>query len=96
MSFWKNLFGGGSGKGAAQKVGETVEYNGFSITAAPFQDGGKWLTAGTITKAVGGETKTHQFVRADSHASFDAAASFSLDKARQIVDLMGDKIFAER
>jgi len=94
MSFWKTLFGGG--KSATQKAGETVEYNGFTIRAEPFEDGGKYLTAGTISKEVAGETKTHRFVRADSHASFDAAASFSLDKARQIVDLMGDKIFAER
>ena len=93
MSIWKSLFGGGSKGPAAPKVGETIEYNGFTITAAPFEDGGKWLTAGTIVKAIGGETRTHRFVRADSHATFDQAATFSLDKARQIVDLMGDKLF---
>lgn len=93
MSFWKTLFGGGSQAPAQPKVGETIEYNGFSITAAPFEQGGKWLTAGTIAKVTGGETRTHQFVRADSHATFDQAASFSLDKGRQIVDLMGERMF---
>jgi hypothetical protein len=94
MSIWKTLFGGGARGGAEPKAGETVEYNGFTVTAAPFQDGGKWLTAGTISKEIAGEAKTHRFVRADSHATFEQAAAFSLDKARQIVDLMGDRLFS--
>lgn len=92
MSFWKSLFGGGA-TAAEPKAGETVEYNGFTIQAAPFQDGGKWMTAGTISKEVAGERKTHRFIRADSHATFDAAASFSLDKGRQMIDLMGERVF---
>ena len=98
MSFWKSLFGGGASASAepkAGKTGETVEYKGFTIQAAPFQDGGKYLTAGTISKDVAGERRTHRFIRADSHPTFDAAASFSLDKGRQIVDLVGDNMFAE-
>jgi hypothetical protein len=92
MSFWKSLFGGGASADAGKAV-EAVEYNGFTIKAAPFEDGAKWMTAGTIEKQIGGETKTHRFIRADSHATFDAAASFSVDKARQMIDLMGDRLF---
>jgi hypothetical protein len=93
MSFWKSLFGGGPRAAGEPKAAETVDYNGFTITAAPFQDGGKWMTAGTITKVVAGETRTHRFVRADSHPTFEAAAAFSLDKGRQIVDLLGERVF---
>jgi len=93
MSIWRTLFGGGERAAAQPKVGETIEYNGFTIQAAPLHEGGKWLTAGLISKAMAGETKTHRFVRADSHATFEQAASFSLDKGRQIVDLMGERVF---
>ena len=93
MSFWRSLFGGGARGEAAGRAAEPVEYKGFVIRAAPFKEGGKWLTAGTIEKEIAGARKTHRFVRADSHASFDQAASFSVDKARQIIDLMGDRLF---
>jgi len=96
MSFWKSLFGGGKAASdgpAQQPAGETVEYNGYLIRAAPLKEGGKFLTAGTIVKEVGGVRKEHNFVRADSHGSFDEASSFSITKARQIIDLQGDRMF---
>ena len=46
-----------------------------------------------ILKEVGGERKEHRFIRADRHASHEAAVSFTLDKARQIIDLQGDRMF---
>jgi hypothetical protein len=93
MSFWKTLFGGrGEAKGAA-KVSEPVDYNGFILRAAPFQEGGRFQTAGIIEKEIGGVRKEHRFIRADSHASYDAAVEFTLAKARQIVDQMGEHLF---
>ena len=32
-------------------------------------------------------------IRADAFASYDDAANFALSKARQIIDLQGDRIF---
>jgi len=95
MSFWKSLFGGKTADEAPaqQPAGEAVEYNGYVVRAAPLKDGGKFLTAGTISKEVDGVRKEHNFVRADSHGSFDEAVSFSLTKARQIIDLQGDRMF---
>jgi hypothetical protein len=92
MSFWKSLFGGQPSV-AEPKLGEPVEYKGFVIRAAPMAEGGKYLTAGFIEKDVAGERKTHHFIRADNHASFDQAAEFSVGKARQIIDLQGDRVF---
>ena len=66
MSFWKSLFGGLSG--GAEKASEPVEYNGFTIRAAPYKDQGQYQTAGIITKEVGGVAKEHKFIRADRHA----------------------------
>ena len=53
MSFWKSLFGGGSVSESEGKPGAPVEYNGFTIRAAPYKAEGQYQTAGIITKDVG-------------------------------------------
>ena len=92
MSFWKNLFGGGS-SASAEKASAPVEYNGFTIRAAPYQAEGQYQTAGTIEKVVDGVTREHKFIRADRHASYDDAVEFARGKARQIIDQQGDRMF---
>jgi hypothetical protein len=94
MSFFKKLFGGGGGDGqSAAAAGKSVEHNGFTIRAEPFKSEGQYQTAGVIEKEIGGERKEHKFIRAERHASFDAAIDFSLLKGRQIVDQQGETIF---
>jgi hypothetical protein len=93
MSFWKSLFGGGGAAESEAKAGAPVEYNGFTIRAAPYKAEGQYQTAGIITKEVGGVAKEHKFIRADRHASYDDAVEFSLAKARQIVDQQGERMF---
>ena len=92
MSFWKSLFGGGAAESEG-KPGEPVEYNGFTIRAAPYKAEGQYQTAGVVEKDVGGVRKEHKFIRADRHASYDDAVDFSLAKARQIVDQQGERMF---
>ena len=75
------------------KASAPVEYNGFTIRAAPYKAEGQYQTAGVITKDVGGVAKEHKFIRADRHASYDDAVEFSLAKARQIVDQQGERMF---
>src|SRR5262245_20887923 len=91
MSFWKSLFGRRSK--SAEARGEPVEYNGFIIRAAPFEEGGRYQTAGVIEKEVGGVRKEHRFIRADTHATFETAVEFSVLKARQMIDQMGERMF---
>ena len=93
MSFWRNLFGGGGSAETAEKPGTPVEYNGFTIVPAPYKSEGQYQTAGTITKEIDGAVKEHKFIRADRHPSYDDAVDFTLAKARQIVDQMGDRMF---
>jgi hypothetical protein len=93
MSFWKNLFGGGGSSSGGDKIAEAVEYNGFTIRPTPFKDGGQYQTAGIIEKDVAGVRREHKFIRADRHVSYEDAASFSLSKARQMIDQMGDRMF---
>jgi hypothetical protein len=38
--------------------------------------------------------KEHRFVRAETHASKDDAATFAIAKGKQIIDEQGDRIFS--
>jgi len=93
MSFWKSLFGGGSSESTDAKTSAPVEYNGFIIRAAPYKAEGQYQTAGIVEKEINGVRKEHKFIRADRHAAYDDAVEFSLAKARQIVDQMGERVF---
>jgi len=94
MSFFRKLFGGGAAAAPpAEAPAASEEHAGFRLTATPYQEGGQWQMCGVIEKDIGGETKTHRFVRADRFGGRDEAASFTLVKARQIVDQLGDKVF---
>jgi hypothetical protein len=92
MSFWKTLFGGKAAE-SAPPASAPVEYKGFVIRSAPFQENGRYQTAGVIEKEIAGVRKEHHFIRADSHASLEVATEFTLAKARQIIDQMGERIF---
>lgn len=91
MSFLKSLFGGGKPLAPAPVPSET--YNGYLIRATPYREGGQFQMCGEIEKAINGETRVHRFVRADRFAGEDEAVSFTFAKARQIIDLNGDRIF---
>jgi len=93
MSFLSALFGGRDSS-KTEKQSEPVEYRGFLIRAAPFKNEGQFQTAGVIEREIGGVKKEHRFIRADAFASYDDAASFALGKARQMIDLQGERIFS--
>jgi hypothetical protein len=92
MSFFRALFGRGE-RTAAGKPSDPVEYKGYVISAAPYKNNGHYQTAGSIARDIGGVRKEHRFIRADAYASYDDAVAFTLNKARQIIDLQGDRIF---
>jgi hypothetical protein len=97
MSFWSGLFGRraeGGGPDTA-KVSDPVEYKGFTIRAAPYKNNGGYQTAGVIECERDGVRKEHRFIRADSYASYDDAVTFTLNKARQIIDLQGERMFGD-
>jgi hypothetical protein len=70
-----------------------VEYKGYRIHPTPYRANGVYQTAGTIEKDAAEGTKEHRFVRADTHQSRDAAIDFAIQKAKQIIDLQGERIF---
>ncbi|SNB79250.1 hypothetical protein SAMN07250955_12058 [Arboricoccus pini] len=73
---------------------QAVEYKGFTIIPAPRPHGSQYLTAALIEKELAGETRTHDLIRADTHASADDAKAFAIQKARQVIDEQGDRLFS--
>ncbi len=83
-------------KDASDQESETaVDYQGYTIRPTPHPEGSQWLTAGVITKQFPDGVKEHRFIRVDSHSTRDAADTFSIAKAKQIIDEQGDKLFED-
>ncbi len=93
IKFFKSLFGGG-GDSASEKEapGEAVEYKQFSIVPEPIKEGSQYRTAGTISLEQEGELRSSKFIRADNHASRDAAIEHAISKGKQIIDERGEAL----
>ena len=89
---WQRLAGSGGGEGEVVSA-PAVEYKGYRIRATPFKSGALYQTAGTIEKDSPDGMKEHRFIRADTHPGKEDAVSFAISKAKQIIDLQGDRMF---
>jgi hypothetical protein len=89
---WDRLVGGGAGDADAPATPAT-EYKGYRIRPAPYRTNGGYQTAGIIEKDTPEGVKEHRFVRADTHPGKDEAIAFVISKAKQIIDLQGDRMF---
>ncbi len=88
MSLFSKLFGGG-----AASEPELVSYKGFDIFPDLIAEGGKYRLSARIEKTIDGDRKTHIVIRADVYESREQAESFSVKKAKQVIDEQGDAIF---
>ena len=95
MSFWKSLFGGGKSGETSAPAGpaRSEDYEGYLIEAMPYQEGGQWQVAGTISREIGGARREHRFIRADRLPGRDDAAELAIRKGKQIVDHVGERMF---
>lgn len=96
--FFKSLLGGSGGSAGKETAGDKEElqdpeeYKGFTIVAAPINEGGQYRTAGYISRTVDGVEKKSRFIRADNSTDKEQAISHSKNKARQIIDEQGDSL----
>lgn len=91
MSLLSRLFGGGGGQKPAEV--DPIEYEGFNIFPEPMRDGSKWRVAARIEKDVDGELKSHHLIRADTLDAEDIAKEASVNKAKQMIDEQGARLF---
>ncbi|WP_298297093.1 HlyU family transcriptional regulator [uncultured Litoreibacter sp.] len=87
MSLFSKLFGGSSG---SKPEVQSVDYNGFKITPTPMPEGARFRLSAQIEK---GE-QSHTLVRADVLDSHDAAAEAAVNKAKQVIDEQGERLFS--
>ena len=90
MSLFSRLFGGNK---SATENSQAEEYNGCRIYSEPAKAEGGYRIGARIEKDFGDQTKTHQLIRADVISSPDEARTTSLNKAKQVIDQLGDSIF---
>ncbi|MCG7521978.1 HlyU family transcriptional regulator [Ruegeria sp. Ofav3-42] len=88
MSLFSKLFGGGE-----KSEPEAVSYKGFDIFPDLIAEGGKYRLSARIEKTINGDRKTHSVIRADVFESQDQAESFSVAKAKQVIDEQGECVF---
>jgi hypothetical protein len=70
-----------------------IEYKGCRIRPTPYGTNGQYQTAGVIERDPPDGVKEHRFVRADTHQNRDDAIEFTISKAKQMIDLQGDRMF---
>lgn len=70
-----------------------VEYQGFQITPQPMKEAQGFRLCALIEKEVDGELKSHQLIRADTISDFDVCVDACVDKAKQMIDQQGARIF---
>jgi hypothetical protein len=70
-----------------------IEYKGYRIRPTPYGTNGQYQTAGFIERDAPDGVKEHRFVRADTHQNRDDAIEFTISKAKQMIDLQGDRMF---
>lgn len=90
-----SIFGGAKQEqSAVRRDEEMVVYQDLRIYPMPIPEGGQWRLAATIVMGTGEEELEYALVRADVFSSRDDAASYSIRKAKQIIDEQGEKLFA--
>ena len=90
MSLLSKLFGSGSGN---VEPPACEEYEGFLIYPEPVAEGKQFRLAARITLDVDGEAKEHHLIRADTIDSKEQADEAAINKAKQMIDQMGARIF---
>jgi hypothetical protein len=91
MSLLSRLFGGGGGPPKPRHPSET--YKDFTITPDPAREGTTFRIRAHIAKEIGGETKTHTLIRADTLNDDEAAVAASVNKAKMLIDEQGERLF---
>lgn len=94
LNWLKKAFSGSGDTSTSSVKGETTEYKGYQITPTPIPEGGQYRVSGIIEKESNPELR-HNFIRSDLVAGKDEACSFTLVKAKLMIDQLGDSLFEQ-
>lgn len=88
MSLLARLFGK-----STPKTPDPVLHKDCRIFPEPQKAPGGFRVAARIEKDFDGQTRTHQLIRSDVHASLEDATDASLAKSKTAIDQLGDTLF---
>ena len=94
--FFKRLFSGGGSNDNAGEAAEPVTYKGYIIRAKPKKGDSHFNIAGSIVREDDPDGEAHKFIRADTYATVEDAAAWSVRKAQQIIDEQGDRLIPKK
>ena len=69
-----------------KRTGQTVEYQGITITPTPKKVVGGWTTEGNIHWKKGEDVSLEHFIRAETHVDQEQAFNQTVAKAKRIID----------
>ena len=78
---------------SAPKAPEPVLHKDYRIFPEPQKAPGGFRVAARIEKDFEGQTKTHQLIRSDVHASLEDATEATIGKSKTASDQLGDTLF---
>src|SRR5262245_48475491 len=90
---WARMTGGRAAGESDESSTPAIEYQGYRIRPTPYRAEGQYQTAGTIEKNFPDRPKRHRFVRSHLQYKRDDAPAFTILKAKQMIDLQGDRMF---
>lgn len=90
MSLLSRLFGTGKPRAPERAA---VDYNGYQITPEPMPADGQYRLAARIVLEQDGTRRQHHMIRADVFRDREAAEEAALNKARQLIDQQGPRLF---
>lgn len=85
MSLFSKLFGGD-----AAPDPDPIDYKGFAITPQPAKESGRYRIGALIEK----DGQTHSLIRADTLDDKAGADEASINKAKQVIDQVGEGLFS--
>ncbi len=77
----------------AVAAAQAVLHKDYRIFPQPIKEGAVYRIAARVEKDVGGGTKVHQLIRADTRSSAEEATEATIAKAKQAIDQLGDALF---
>lgn len=80
-------------KSKAPDSEKTETYQGFRITPEPMKESQGYRLCALIEKEVNGELKSHRLIRADTISDIDVCREAAIEKAKQMIDQLGDRLF---
>lgn len=87
------LFGSPSSETTPSTTVDPIEHEGFLIYPEPQREGGQYRVAGRICKSIGGELKSHHFIRSDLCGSPEQANELMVEKAKNFIRHVQDEMF---